>query len=248
MNKFLHLAYFFAAIVGLTSTACYGVDGGQGAPSVANNSMIQAGIDGYVAPALLASGVDVSAQQNGTVIRSGRPNGKGDFFLYGLAPGNYDVVFTARNFATAVIANVPVANSTDIVPVSTTEAPIYLQPAIAVPHSINGSITLDPVSKTEAGYATVKQAFLFGPIITVKRQNADIRTGAYNIPNVPSVAPQLGQYTSKLPIVFEPQDNTIPGTGKYSVEASAPGYISQANRSVDVTLRDQFDIDFVLTP
>jgi len=267
MNKHLQTLHLCAVIVGVTLIAsCGGTgdNGGQTALSVNSESLATkgceafaltpivsvtptmiSGIDGYINPAL-GSHVDVSVQQGGTVIRSTRPNAKGAFFLNDLAPGHYDVVFTAQNFATAVIADVPIATPTSIVSVSTTSAPIDLQPAITVSHSISGSITLTPVSKTEAGYTTVQQSFSSGRTITLSCQRADMLSGAYKIADLPTVAPQLGQYKPELPIVFVTQNITVPGTGRYRVEASANGYKSQTNPSVDVRSADQFGINFAL--
>ena len=67
------------------------------------------GIDGYVDTALLTDGVTVTAQQNGAIVRATAPNATtGEFFLARLPVGNYDVVFTANDRTSAVIAAVPV--------------------------------------------------------------------------------------------------------------------------------------------
>ncbi|SDX37081.1 protein of unknown function [Collimonas sp. OK242] len=207
------------------------------------------GIDGFVNPALLNNHVMVSAQQNGTVVRSTTPNATtGEFFLARLVPGNYDVVITADNRATAVIATVPVASTTSTVVVSSNSTPIDLQLAATPPNAISGTITLNPVSTTAVAFAAAKQSFAAGPTVTVKYQGADVASGAYTLSNLPSVAPQLGQYTAALPIMFATQSNTTPGTGKYVVEASAVGYVTQSNLSVNVTTTSQSAINFTLTP
>lgn len=209
---------------------------------------VENGIDGFINPALLASNVMVSAQQNGTIISSTVPAATGEFFLARLVPGNYDVVITADNYATAVIAAVPVATTTSTVAVSTSSVPINLLAAATAPHSISGTITLNPVSATEVGYAAAKQSFSPGPTVTVKYQGADMVSGAYTISNLPTVAPQLGQYTAALPILFVTQPTTIPGTGKYAVAASAIGYTTQTNALVDITAVNQSGINFTLIP
>jgi hypothetical protein len=75
-----------------------------------------------------------------------------------------------------------------------------------------------------------------------------VASGAYALSNLPTVAPQLGQYSAALPIMFATQPNTTPGTGKYVVEASANGYVTQSNLSVNVTTGNQPAINFTLTP
>lgn len=207
------------------------------------------GIDGYVNTGLLGSHVVVSAQQNGTVIRSTVPNPTtGEFFLARLTPGNYDVVITADNRASAIIASVPVATSTSIALVSNVAAPINLQTAATSAGSISGTITLNPVSATATPYVAAKQSFASGPTVTIKYQGADLTSGAYTLDNLPTVAPQLAQYSTTLPLTFTTQSNTVPGTGKYAVEASATGYTTQTNSPVDISTANKTGIDFTLVP
>lgn len=207
------------------------------------------GIDGFINPAMLNEHVTVSAQQNGTVVRSTVPNATtGEFFLARLVPGNYDVVITADNRASAVIAAVPVASTTSTVMVSSAGAPITLQAAATPPGAISGTVTLNPVSATEVAFVAAKQKFAAGPTVTIRYQGADVATGAYTLSNLPSAAPQLGQFSAVLPIMFATQFNTFPGTGRYAVEASANGYVTQSNASVDITTGNQSGIDFTLTP
>jgi hypothetical protein len=207
------------------------------------------GIDGFINPALLNNHVMVSAQQNGVVVRSTVPNATtGEFFLARLVPGNYDVVLTADNRATAVIAAVPVASTTSTVVVSSNSTPIDLQAAATPPGAISGTVVLNPVSATEIAYVAAKQSFSAGPTVTIKYQGVDVASGAYALSNLPTVAPQLGQYSAALPIMFATQPNTTPGTGKYVVEASANGYVTQSNLSVNVTTGNQSAINFTLTP
>src|SRR5512133_2806214 len=79
------------------------------------------GINGYVDNAMLGNGVMVTAQQNGVIVQTTAPNTTtGEFFLARLPAGTYDVVLTANERSTAVIAGVLVATSTSVVPVSNT--------------------------------------------------------------------------------------------------------------------------------
>ncbi|MFC5474559.1 DUF4382 domain-containing protein [Paraherbaspirillum soli] len=206
------------------------------------------GIDGFINPALLNNHVMVTAQQNGTVVRSTAPDmTTGEFLLARLAPGNYDVVITADNSASTVIANVPVTSTTGKVVVSSANVPINLQSAATAAGIISGTVTLNPASATEIGYVAAKQSFAAGPTVTIKYQGANVTTGAYAL-NLPTAAPQLGQFSTNLPIVFATQTNTRPGTGKYALEASANGYLTISNPSVDITNANQSGINFTLTP
>lgn len=206
------------------------------------------GINGFVPPALLTQHVMVTAQQNGTIVAATAPNATtGEFYLARLVPGNYDVVITADNSATAVIAAVPVATATSTTTLSSASAPINLVAAATAPGIIGGTIALAPVSVTEVATVSAKQSFAAGPTVTVKYQGVDIATGAYAL-TLPTVAPQLAPYSATLPLVFTAQANTLPGTGKYKVEAAANGYAVQSVPSVDISTANQLGVSFTLIP
>jgi hypothetical protein len=185
------------------------------------------GIEGYIKAAVLSDKVMVTAQQNGEVVSATVPDPTtGKFFLARLEPGNYDVVITADNRATAVIAQVPVANATSKVSLSTSANPVDLQTSTVA--DISGTVTLSPASSTEeVAFVAAKQSFAAGPTVTVKYRGADVSNGGYKLEKLPAVAPQLGQYSTTLPIALTTQTTTTPGTGKYTVNASLSGYQSQ---------------------
>jgi hypothetical protein len=201
------------------------------------------GIAGYVATGLLASHVSVSAQQNGKIVAATVPDPTtGQFFLSHLTAGNYDVVITADNSAAAVVGTVPVA--TAITQLSTTAAPITLPTSAS--GSISGTVTLNPASSTEAAYVAAKQALASGPTVTIKYQGADLATGAYTLANLPVSAPQYAVYSSTLPLAFSA--SAAAGAGKYSVEASANGYVTKTVDGVDIATANQSNVNFTLTP
>ena len=183
------------------------------------------GINGFVAQ---GSNVMVSAQVDGTVVRSTSPNMMtGAFFLARLDPGNYAVVITADGRATAVIDAVPVLTSTSVVAISTNAAPINL-PASAT-RTISGAASLNPASTTdEAVSVAAKQTVGSGPPVTatVKTQSAELLSGDYTL-TLPVGAPQFGRYVigGTLPI---PLVGQTAAAGQYAVEASATGYQSQS--------------------
>jgi len=186
------------------------------------------GIDGYVTTALLASNVTVTAQVNGTVVRSTVPDPQtGEFFLARLESGadkKYDVVITADNRATVVIAAVPVMTATEVVLVATNALPITMLPSTT--HTITGNVTLNPSNPDEvAAYVAAKQTLGGGTTVTVPSRAANLLTGDYTLV-LPVVAPQLGQYGSgTLPIALV---NQPAAAGKYAVEATATGFTPQA--------------------
>jgi len=185
---------------------------------------IQGFLDTTLFPGQLnANNIIVSAQMGGNVVRSTMPNATtGEFFLARLAPGNYDVVMTANNQATAVIAGVPVATST-ITPVSTGGSPIALN-ASGV-QSINGTVTLNPADDDGAVSVVAKQALVGGPTVTVKSQVATLKdnTGIvgdydYNL-MLPIAAPALAPFGA-LPITPDAAAQASVA-GVYSVHGSA---------------------------
>ena len=204
------------------------------------------GIHGFISPTGNTN-VMVSAQQAGVVVRSTVPNATtGEFFLARVAPAtNYDVVITADNRATAVIAAVPVATTTSTVEVSTAATPISLQTALTPARSISGTVTF-PASFADVGYVAAQQTFATGPKVTVKYQGVDVATGSYTLSNLPTAAPQLGVYSTTLPIALVTKLDTTPGTGKYSLEASGAGLVSKTVTPVDISTTVQTGVNFTL--
>lgn len=190
-------------------------------PVIKVTPMLLNGVSGFVHTNLLGSNVMVTAQQNGVVVQTTAPRSDGSFLLARLAPGNYDVVFTANGRATAVITGVPVATDTSIVDVSTSGAPITLQTSGT--RLVDGTATLNPASADTDVTVAAKQT-LGVTTVTVKSVIADeLAGGAYAL-NLPFEAPQLGAYGA-LPIAFAPQAGSA---GLYAVAASATGYATQS--------------------
>lgn len=205
------------------------------------------GINGYVALPLLADGVTISAQQNGNVIAATVPNtSSGEFVLSRLPVGTYDVVLTSNTRAAYVVGGVPVSSSSAMLPLSTQLAPLTL-PATSLMGSISGNALLSPASSSETALLSAKQALVGGPTVTVRYANADLSTSAYSISKLPLAAPQYAAYSATLPLVFT-STATSPAAGKYKVDASATGYTTQSNVSVDINAADATGVSFNLIP
>jgi hypothetical protein len=204
------------------------------------------GIEGFVDKTL--PNVSVSAQVNGEIVRATVPNTQtGKFFLAHLDPDDYDVVITADDHATKVIAAVPVASSTSITTVSTIGAPITLSGSTT--HDIGGTVTLNnPAIDDETVVVAAKQTFTSGQTVTVKSQVATLITdtppGDYSYAlTLPIGATSLGPYSTPLPILFTQQ---LAVAGQYAVQASATGY---APKSVNLDISaGSATQDFTLTP
>jgi hypothetical protein len=200
------------------------------------------GIQGFVDPALFVNNVNVnhvtvSAQQNGEIVRATMPNATtGQFFLAHLNGGmNYEVVITADNRATTVIAAVPVPTSTSITHVSVQGMPFTLDPSAT--HALTGTVTLTPATDDPTVFVAVRQTFPpAGPTVTVHVQPASLveatppGDSTYALP-LPIAAPSLGQYSVVLPIPLTAQGAVA---GMYTLRASAEGYATQSS-NVDLS-------------
>lgn len=200
------------------------------------------GITGFVDVTLLGSGVMVTAQQGGEIMQSTAPNANsGEFFLARLAIGNYDVVLTANQHATAVIAAVPVTSSTSVTTISSNTNRITLSGSST--HDASGHAVLVPASATSIAYVAAKQTFTDpATTVTVKSVAADDQAlGAYAM-TLPGGAPWFGPY-SAIPIPLLEQAGVA---GKYAIEASANGYPKQS-ADKDISAGDVTQ-DFTLVP
>jgi hypothetical protein len=206
------------------------------------------GINGFIQTSLLTQHVMVTAQQNGVIMAATVPNAStGEFYLARLAPGNYDVVITADHSATAVVASVPVTSTSSTVALSSSVAPITLLAAASGPGVISGAVVLNPVNGAVVPYVTAKQSFAAGPSVSIQYQGANVTDGTYAL-TLPIVAPQLAPYSASLPLVFTTKTDTLPGTGKYKVEAAATGYTAQNIAAVDISTSNQSGVNFTLVP
>jgi len=200
------------------------------------------GIAGYVPTGL--SGVTVSAQKDGVVLKATQPALNGHFVLAPLDPlkGPYDVVFTGQNLTTAVIAGVPVATNMP----TTLNSP---QDPVAMPVSPSGTVTgnLGPAGARDSGAVRALQAVGAVAAVEVAQVNVDPTTGDHSLV-LPTAAPRLLTYSSPLatPLNFAAQPASA---GRFRLEASATGYVTQRAGEITVvpsgTLAGQ---NFTLVP
>lgn len=193
-------------------------------------TVVSGQISGYVDPQLVNP--MVYAEQGGKVVKTTIPDATtGSFNLYPLESGNYDVVFTADDAATAMIQLVPVTAQADTA-VSTDTEPIMLDASVT--QTVSGMIA---PSTLEATIRAI-QTFTSGPTMEVRSTSV---MGNYSL-TLPAGGPSLGSF-GPLPIVFT-ADGTV--AGQYQIEASAEGYSSQTG-SADLSSGDVI-LDFTLTP
>jgi hypothetical protein len=203
-------------------------------------------IAGYVQTGL--TGVTVSAQKDGVVLKATQPIATGPFagqFVLGPldpAMGPYDVVFTGADLTTSVIASVPVA------PEQTTILNSNLDP-VTIPPSTSGTVTgrVGPVGARDSGEVRALQTVGPVPVIEVAHVNVDPLTGDYSLV-LPTAAPRLLIYSNPMVTPLDFQAQTA-DAGKYRLEASATDYQTQLGSEITVTfgaiLADQ---NFTLVP
>jgi hypothetical protein len=182
-------------------------------------------IVGYVDPAL--SGVAVSAQKAGRVVRGTVTDANGRFVLAYLdsAQSPFDVVLAASGRATAVVSGVPVSTSAGA-ELSRMDAPITLPAADA--RSASG--TVGPVAARATAAVRALQAVGPATQVEVANGNANVSTGAYSL-SLPAAQPRLAAYSTRLPLSFSAAGNA----GRYTLEASADAYAAQTQ---DIAVTD----------
>lgn len=181
-------------------------------------------ITGYVDPA--ASGVIVSAQKSGVVLRSTATEASGRFAIAFLDPAQspFDVVASAGGRTTAVISGVPLT-STASTEVSRADAPITLPEAVT--RTAGG--TVGPTAVREIAAVRAMQAVGGVPRVEVARVNVDASSGNYSLA-LPIVQARIAAYSATLPLTFNGGGNAA----KYTLDAFADGYVAQS-QAIDLT-------------
>lgn len=194
-------------------------------------------IIGYLDPTTLGARTLVSAQvmtQNGVVVVKSTPPATGtefgliagQFVLYPVPPGTYDLVITSSGRATAVMTGVPVS-TTAYTHVNSESVPIALTASSTSNASGTVMLNADPV---DTG-ATVRalQTLYNGPTVEVAGMPVSGSTGGYELA-LPVGAPQITSYVANpISITFAPDstDPALTAAGKYTLEASIEGLASQ---------------------
>jgi len=210
---------------------------------------------------LVGKHVVASAQFSGEVIRAAVVNtATGEFFLAHLDPAkDYDVVITADDHATAVIAAVPVDPAPTITTISTSVVPFTLPSSTS--QSIAGMVTLDPADDGATVIVAAKQSLSGGPTVTVKSAVATVFDAAlpigdygYNL-TLSTGAPALAAYG---PLPITPTDAaqsgvaqiyTVQGSAQVVTTTSTTGYATQTPlpSAKDITIVANQTQDFTLS-
>jgi len=207
-------------------------------PTLTADLRTVAGIVGSIDPAL--TNVVVSAQKNGSVVRTTIPSSTGQFVLAYLDVANspYDVVITSPARGTSVVPAVPVSTAA-VTPLGTVPLPDAGAPA-----SRTASGTLGPTLAREAGLVRALQVVGAVPKVEVATVNVDGLSGDYAL-TLPTAVPLLAPFSTTLPLAFAAAPSPEP---VYTLEARATGYITQNNSIGAGTANSTWDPVLSLLP
>jgi hypothetical protein len=178
--------------------------------ALALNTLQGQGVAGHIDPSAAVSSTRISVQQDGVVIKATTPQANGEFMLYPVPVGSYDLVVMADGRATTVVTGVPVTQ-TDHTPVGSAASPIVPPQAPLGMRNVAGRVT--PTTATTRAWqrlqGTTRVEVGFGPV--------NLATGDYAI-TLPIDAPWFGQYAApaQSEIVFKPIDQAA---GQYTLQA-----------------------------
>ena len=168
---------------------------------------------GFVDPAVALGSTIVSVQQNGVPVKSTVPDATGQFVLYPVPAGSYDLVVAASGHATAVMTGVPVV-TTAYTYVNSATTPITT--AATAMHAVNNSVT--PATAT----VRATQALAGGPTVEVAWAPVDALNGTFAF-SLPIDAPLRTAYVANPVSLSFTADAAA--AGKYTIQAASAGVV-----------------------
>ncbi|WBY02439.1 DUF4382 domain-containing protein [Ramlibacter tataouinensis] len=200
----------------------------------------QAGIQGYVSTTLTLNGTRVSAQQDGTIVRSTVPDANGRFVLPFLPSGSYDVVIVSEGRSTAVVSSVPVGTST----LSLNDSSAAIAPPASTVRELRGTASVGgsgtPTLVLDASVRAL-QALSGGPVVELAATPVDAVEASYTF-SLPAAAPVRAPFAASG-LSFKADD---PVAGKYRLQANAPGRTG-LTQDADISSSDLV-VDFSFAP
>ncbi len=168
-------------------------------------------IVGFVDPSIATVTTNVSVQSNGVPLKATPPDATGQFVLYPVPAGTYDLVVTSQGHVTAVMTGVPVV-TTAYTYVNSATVPIAPAAAASAPVSVTGTVT--PATAT----VRALQTFAGGPTIEAAWAPVDATTGAFSF-SLTLGAPVKTAYAPNPSMLAFAADATA--AGKYVIEAAS---------------------------
>jgi len=187
---------------------------------------------GFVDPAIAAGTTNVSVQQNGVPVKATVPQQAagptlGQFVLYPVPAGSYDLVVTSQGRVTAVMTGVPVVTTAPTF-VNSASVPISPPTAASAP-VVSGTVT--PATAT----VRALQGLTGGPTIEFAWLPVDPDTGAFTAA-LPLGAPVKTTYVAN------------PTTLNFTADAAAAGKYTLEAQSGSAVLTQAVDVNAVVPP
>lgn len=192
---------------------------------------------GYVAPAMAASGAQVSLQLDGVPVRATPPDATGKFTLSPVPAGTYDLVVAADGRVTATMTGVPVT-TTAITTVNAPTSPI--DPPAATMRTLSGTVVTGatPVNATVRATKT----YAGGPTVEVAGLPVDGTTGAFSL-SLPASAAVKTAYAAGATSFTWTADTAAPAGG-YTLEAASGTAVK--SQAVNLTTADVLNLGITL--
>jgi hypothetical protein len=154
------------------------------------------GARGVVEASLAGPQTSITLQQDGVVVKGTTPAPDGSYTLQPVAPGTYDLVFTAPGRATTVMTDVVVTADT-LTTLETADAPLAMP--LALDGTAAGTVTSSvmPIEVEVDAWQTLAD----GDRIQVAHDDADADTGAYAMA-LSASDPWVAAWSSMGPLVF----------------------------------------------
>ncbi|MEP6872807.1 MAG: DUF4382 domain-containing protein [Burkholderiales bacterium] len=181
---------------------------------------------GYLDASIAASTTTVSLQENGVPVKATPPDASGQFVLYPVPVGTYDLVVTSAGHVTAVMTGVPVM-STAYTYVNSSTLAIAPPSAASAPRTVTGTVA--PATAT----VRALQSLTGGPMIESAWAPVDATTGAFTTP-LPIQAPVRTAYMANpAALVFTTDAGAA---GKYTIEATSAGVVKTVPVDVNASV------------
>ncbi|HWH81680.1 MAG TPA: DUF4382 domain-containing protein [Burkholderiaceae bacterium] len=170
---------------------------------------------GYLDPTLPAATTNVSLQLAGVPVKATPPDATGQFVLYPVPAGTYDLVISAAGRVTAVMTGVPVTTSAYTY-VNAPATPIAPAAAASAPRSVAGTVAPATAS------VRALQLLNGGPTIEAAFAPVDATSGAFTF-SLPVDAPRRAAYAAGVGAPAFTADPTA--AAKYTIEAKSAGAV-----------------------
>ncbi len=143
---------------------------------------------GWVSPALANGNTTVSVQLNGVPVKATPPDASGQFVLYPVPAGTYDLVVSNTGHVTAVMTGVPVT-TTAFTTINSVNTPLAPAAAASAPRVVTGTVA--PATAT----VRVLQVLTGGPTVEVAWAPVDALNGGFTA-TLPVDAPVKAAYAA----------------------------------------------------